>query len=177
MPPQPYNHLPLSSSEPPKAPYLRSDTETLTSSSTFLPTHPHRLLAVFPSLFVSIMSLGILRPFAFFRTYFPRLSHSSYPLRHRRSYTTNYLQNVRQRFRRLPPVVYYPIMYSLLVLSWLPVFWCFKTYYFQLMRVNGRSMYPFFNTDMDERFRRDIVGVKMLKPWERLRRGDVVVFR
>ena len=38
-------------------------------------------------------------------------------------------------------------------------------------------MYPFFNTDMDERFRRDIVGVKMLKPWERLRRGDVVVFR
>ncbi|KAL8915682.1 MAG: hypothetical protein Q9172_006763 [Xanthocarpia lactea] len=45
------------------------------------------------------------------------------------------------------------------------------------MRVNGRSMYPFFNTDMDERLGRDIVGVSMWNPLERVRRGDVVVFR
>ncbi|KAL8754601.1 MAG: hypothetical protein Q9199_004238 [Rusavskia elegans] len=45
------------------------------------------------------------------------------------------------------------------------------------MWVTGRSMYPFLNTDMNERPNRDILAVRMWNPAEGLRRGDVVIFR
>ena len=44
------------------------------------------------------------------------------------------------------------------------------------MNVDGRSMYPFFNTDYQRSLRRDKVWVDMWNPSEGLRRGMIVAF-
>ncbi|KAL8659451.1 MAG: hypothetical protein Q9226_000410 [Calogaya cf. arnoldii] len=121
------------------------------------------------------MRSAFFRPFILSRTTFPRLPHSSYSFcQYRRHFNTKIIY---QRWQKFPSVLRDTLFYSVIFISWLPVLWCFHTHVFQLMWVTGRSMYPFLNTDINERLVRDILAVRMWNPTEGLRRGDIVVFR
>ncbi|KAL9593523.1 MAG: hypothetical protein Q9219_007513 [cf. Caloplaca sp. 3 TL-2023] len=84
------------------------------------------------------------------------------------------LHSLRTRYHRLfPPLIRRPLT----LLTWLPVLWFIQHHIFQLMSVTGPSMYPFLNTDYNTTVDKDVVAVKMWRAGERVRRGDVVVFR
>ncbi|KAI4245848.1 MAG: hypothetical protein LQ352_006511 [Teloschistes flavicans] len=85
--------------------------------------------------------------------------------------------SIRARYASLPYTIRLPISTFLTLITWFPVLWFLHNKVFQLMLVNGPSMYPFLNTDHYTSKRRDIVAVKMWKAGYDVRRGDVVVFR
>ncbi|KAI4105240.1 MAG: hypothetical protein LQ339_003571 [Xanthoria mediterranea] len=118
------------------------------------------------------MRLALFRPSVLLRTTFPRVPYPFHP--HRRYYNT---KDVRQNLQRISSVFRGTLLYPLIFISWFPIIWFFHTHVFQFMWVTGRSMYPFLNTDMNERSSRDVLAVSMWNPTEGLRRGDVVIFR
>lgn len=64
--------------------------------------------------------------------------------------------------------------YLWFILSWAPVIVFVRTYVFELTKVYGRSMSPFFNERHNETTRGDLCLTRMFRAQEDLERGMIV---
>lgn len=59
---------------------------------------------------------------------------------------------------------------------WLPAVFMLKVYVFDITKISGVSMYPFFNAERDQTLRRDVVLNWKYGAQDNLQRGMIVTF-